>query len=267
MFKHLLIPILVFVLSANFVFAEVPTTTGFIPGSIWYSHEPLVEGDTVKIYTAVWNADDKPLSAKVEFYDKNVVLGTRDVVVDKSSLKDVSISWKVTSGDHTISAKIISSNTTTGGKSEKVVLERTSTKSDKIFVPVSVKNAKDEDTSNTKVVKDQIAIPESLTTSIADTFSPVESMRLRIDQDVDTSKEKTKQEIDQLEGQGSITKEGVNTGQKPLDATERPIAYIKLFLLSIVGFVFGSKLVFYGLSLLILFLVLRFIYRKIRHRR
>jgi hypothetical protein len=92
-------------------------------------------------------------------------------------------------------------------------------------------------------------------------------MRLSIDQDVDTSKEKTKQEIDQLEGQGSITKEGVNTGQKPLDATERPIAYIKLFLLSIVGFVFGSKLVFYGLSLLILFLVLRFIYRKIRHRR
>jgi hypothetical protein len=87
-----------------------------------------------------------------------------------------------------------------------------------------------------------------------------------VDKKVDISKEETRKEIDELEGRDSVTKEKVNSEKKPLDATEKPIAYIKLFLLSVVGFIFGSKIVFYGLCATIVFLILRFIYRKIRHR-
>ena len=61
--KYFLILILFYLALSNITYAEVPTTTGFIPGQIWYSKEPLVEGDSVKIYTAIWNGDSDSLSA------------------------------------------------------------------------------------------------------------------------------------------------------------------------------------------------------------
>src|ERR1035437_6296774 len=112
--------------------------SGFIPGQIWYSKATLVEGDTVNIHTAIWNGEKNPLLAKVEFYDKNVILGERDVTLAASELKDISIPWKITSGDHVISAKIISSLATVSGKSEKIVLDRTVTSNDRQFVSVVV---------------------------------------------------------------------------------------------------------------------------------
>jgi len=273
--KSLFILILICSLSANFVFAESDKSTGLIPGSIWYSEEPLVDGKSVKIYTAIWNGDSEPLSAKVEFYDKSVVLGTRDVVVEKESLKDVYITWKVTSGDHLISAKITSSSQNTGGQSEKIVLDRVSTTADKVFVPVSIKDVNGNPASTSDAFKSQVnkakddiksAIPESVSAPITNSFSDLDAMRARIDEKIDVSKVETKNEIAVIKDKSETKDQKGSVDSKPLDASEKPIAYIKLFLLSLVGFIFGSKIVFYGLILLIAFLIIRWIYRKIRNR-
>lgn len=273
--KYFLIILLVCGLSVNFANAATDTTTGFIPGQIWYSSEPLVEGETVKVYTAVWNGDDKPLQARVEFYDKSVILGTRDVVVEKSSLEDVSISWKVTSGDHTISAKITSSTVASGGKNEKVVLDRDATSASSVFVPVAVKDADGKPASSTDALKSQVArakddiksiIPESISSPIEHSFNSVDAMRAKVDTDIDIAKSNTKKEIDSYNAKALEKNETSKINSKPLDSTEKPIAYIKLFLISIVGFIFGSKIVFYGLILFLTFIILRWIYNKIRNR-
>ena len=253
-------------------YAATSTTTGFIPGPIWYSKETLVEKDTVKIHTVVWNGSDHDLAVRVEFYDQSTVLGTRDVVVPKSELKDVSISWQVTAGDHSISAKIVSSSIANSTKKEQTTVSINETEKDHVFVPVAVKNVDGIPASRTDVIKKQVnqattdiqnILPEPVTTAVSDNLHSVDVFRDETHTLIENTKDATKKDIDVLDNNSKVNK---STSSKPLDSTQKPIAYVKLFFLSILSFVFGNKIVFYGLCAFLLFIVLRFIYRKIRNR-
>ncbi len=91
---------------------------------------------------------------------------------------------------------------------------------------------------------------ESLDVFRAETYTKIENEKV-----------KTKEEIDTI---GTVQKKPED--KKLLDATDKPIAYIKLFLLSIIGFIFSNKIVFYIVCGLVLFLFLRYLYRRIRNR-
>ena len=270
-FGYLLIVISVFLSSTSYVFADA--SSGFIPGQIWYSSEELVAGETVNIHTAVWNAEKNSISVKVQFYDKSVILGTRDITLASLELKDVYIPWKVTSGDHVISAKITSSIATVSGKKENVTLERSSTSNDKQFVPVVAKNEKGEEVENSIENKLENTgekinemLPEEVSTFISDKFTAIEDFRVEKSDKVDIAKEKAQTEMDIIkskevaEGDSKTVASSTNIE----DATEKPITYIKLFLFTALSFILGSKIVFYGLSIVIIFLILRSIYRKLR---
>lgn len=255
--------------------ADTTSTTGFIPNQIWYSKEPLVQGDTVKIYTAVWNGTASSASFHVQFYDGTTLLGERDSTIAAEDIQDISISWKVTAGDHSISAKINSSTTTTAGKKENVVVETTTTSVDHQFVPVAAKatatsEVKTEIDKATNAVKN--IFPDSVSDPLSTTASSVDTFRSSTYSKITQSKKETQKEIDTLSTSSANTSNSKSspktqpTQAKPLDATEKPIAYVKLFLLSIVSAIFGSKIIFYGLSALIVILFVRFIYRKARHK-
>lgn len=258
------------------IFASDAENSGFIPGQIWYSKDVLVEGDTVNIHTAVWNGGKSSISVKVEFYDKNVILGSRDITLTPSELKDVFVPWKVTVGDHVISAKIISSQQTVSGVKEKIILSRNSTSNDKQFVPVVIKNEKGEPIKETNKIQTQLEntgakiteiLPESVNDSISNSFTVVEGFREKSSVDLAQIRDDTKKELEIIK----------NTEEKPIldkmtektnivDATKEPVTYIKLFLFTILTLIFTNKILFYGLLILIIFLVLRFIYRRIRNR-
>jgi len=267
--------IIISVFSAPQVKAETSVSSGIIPGQIWYSKEPLVEGDTVNIHTAVWNGEKNSLSTKVEFYDKNVILGSRDIVLNPSELKDVYVSWKITSGDHTISAKIISSLATISGKKEKVTLSRVSTTSDKRSIAAVVKNSAGETVSGTDSIKYQIdkagneisnILPEGIGTSVSDNFSGLDTFRGSTSAKVDVLKNETQKEIDSFKNEIKTTSKIVDQKSNIEDAVQKPIAYIKLFLLSIISLILSNKIIFYGILILIVFFLLRLVYRKIRNR-
>jgi hypothetical protein len=264
--KYFLLIVLIFGFLLPLVYTNA--STGFVPGQIWYSPETLSEGETVKIHTVVWNGDKNNLQAKVEFYDKNVILGTRDVTVLPEQLKEVNITWKVTSGDHTISAKIISSSITSNGKKENIVLKNNKTEEDKIFVPVTIKKVDGESATSSDVIKNELdkagskigdIIPESVSTPISDTFNKIDTFRDNTSTKINESKEKTKEVIKTLDQNINA-----NNEKEAVSATDKPIAYVKLFFLSVIGFIFGNKIVFYGLSIIITFFILRAIYRKIK---
>jgi hypothetical protein len=266
-FKFLIVTIFLF--SNYLVFAD--NNSGFIPGQIWYSKETLVEGDSVNIHTAVWNGEKDTISARVEFYDKNVILGYRDVTLSASELKDVSVLWKVTSGDHTISAKIISS--TISNKKEKVVLSRNKTSDDKKYVETVVKNETGKVVSDTNILKDQVdkassqlgdIIPEQVSTSVSGGLNTLDNFREDTYKKVSDSKEETQKKLDSFKSNEKIATEVVGGKTNIEDATEKPITYIKLFLLSFLAFIFGNKIIFYAVLILVVFYLIRFIYRKIR---
>lgn len=282
--KYLIFFILIYLFATQSVQAEVINTSGFIPWQIWYSKEPLVEGDTVKIFTAVWNNGISPLSAKIEFYDKNVLLGVRDIVIPASKLNEVSVLWKVTSGDHLISAKIISPSITIGGKKEIVSLDRNIATGDKRFVPILIRTIDGTPVLSSDIINNQIdrannllenILPSSISTPISDNLSRIETFRSDTLKSIIDGKIEAQKKIDLLSKASSGLDEngkkiagkvlGEST-QAKVDATEKPIAYIKLFFLSALSFIFGSKTVFYLVGILLVFVIVRFVYRKIRNR-
>jgi hypothetical protein len=269
---------LIIILSFLFSFtvsAEIISNSGFIPGQIWYSQSELIEGQTVNIHTAVWNGTKNPISVKVEFYDKNVILGSRDVVVASLELKDVYVPWKITSGDHIISAKIISSAVTVSGKKETVILDRNETSNDKKFVSVLIKNASDEPVSSADALKSQVdkatseinnIIPENVSDSVSTSFNVVDDFRNKNYIKAEEIKQETQKEIETFKNQEKTEKSTLYPKVGIEEATQKPIAYIKLFLFSVLTFILGNKIVFYGIIIVVAFLILRLIYRKIRKR-
>lgn len=258
---------IIIILILTFIAIPVFAGTGFLLDQIWYSSDTLKEGETVKIYTAIWNENDSSLSAKVEFYDKSVILGTRDVIIQPESLEDISISWKVTSGNHIISAKIISSSLTTGGD---IVIKNNSTASSRQFVAVIVKEKDGKSLTSTDIIKDELAkvgekinnvLPASVSESVSSGTDLIETFRDETLIKILSSKEKTIDKL--LQYEGYTKKEGTDTLES---ATEKPIAQVKLFFLKILEFVFNNKIVFYSSIILIIFFFLRSIYRKIRNR-
>lgn len=255
--------------------AEVVTNSGFIPGQIWYSSDALIEGDTVNIYTAVWNGEKNSLSTKVEFYDKNVILGNRDIILAPLELKKVFVPWKITSGDHVISAKIISSLSTIAGKKEKVALGRILTSSDRQFVAVVAKNNQDEPVKISTELKNQInktsseinnIFPEKVSSSISNGFAVVDNFRDKTFKQISTTKNETQKEINSNPNFVKTSAETVEVKSSVEDATKKPIAYIKLFIFSILFFIFGNKIIFYAILILVAFYIIRSIYRKIQNR-
>lgn len=267
--KYFFVSIFFFLIFIPIVFAS-NNKDSFILDQIWYSNNEITEGDTVNIYTAIWNGNDNSLSAKVEFYDKNVILGTRDVIVGPQQLKELFVSWKVTSGDHTISAKVLSSNISVNGKKENIILNSTTTSTDRLFVPVVIKKDSGESIPSNEIVKNEInkvgdkvngIVPESISIPIRKTVDSFDNFRQQTLTTILDKKEKTEETISKYKDFADGTKD-----ENLESATERPIAQVKLFFLKILEFIFSQKVIFYGLIIFIAYYILRVIYRKIRNR-
>jgi len=270
--NYFFISILSFLIFSSNVFAS--TSASFILDKIWYSQDSFVEGETVKIYTAVWNGNNSSLSAKVEFYDKNVILGTRDIVVPREELQEVSVSWKVTSGDHTISAKILSSSISVDGKKEIITINSNTTKIDRQFVPVTIEKENGDSIPSNEIIKDELdkvgdkineIVPTSISTPVSNSLAFVDEFRDNSLIKILDSKEKAREKILSFKD-SSEQGEVVQLPKTLEEATEKPIAQVKLFFLKILEFIFSHKLVFYGLIILLIFYFLRGFYRKIRNR-
>jgi len=284
--KYLLIFVLAFIIFIPKAYALVSTNTGFLSNQIWYSKDSLIEGDIVSIYTAIWNADDSSLSAKVEFYDKNVILGSRNVVIPPKVLKEVSVSWKVTSGDHVISAKIISSSlNSNSGTKETVVLKSNTTSTDRKFVPVTVKTADGKLSTNNNLIKDQITkvtkkisgiVPESVSTSVVSGTNNLDTLRSNTLEKIIKNKKQTKRNLlsyssstsnkNLQKDQNLKPKQTIKSSSILKDSTKKPITQVKLFFLTVLVYIFSHKVIFYGLLILILFHIFRVLYRKIVNR-
>jgi hypothetical protein len=282
--KYKIFILIIFTFFSSSIFAADVSNTGFIPGQIWYSQEPLVEGQTVKVYTAIWNGDSQSINADVEFYDKNVILGSRKVVVQKDSIQTVYVNWKVTAGDHVISAKIISSSIPSASGAKNVVLSRSQTREDRRFVPKLIEQLDGTPVTSTVVIKDKIAetsanlsdfLPESVGVPISGALSSVDDFRDQTFTKIESSKEKTKKTISDISNSSSDTPASSGNkikadsesadlaSPKTFDGTQKPIEYIKLFFLTIIGFIFGNPVVFYIAIVLVIFLLCRYIYRKV----
>jgi hypothetical protein len=250
--------IIIFLFPFNLSFAKVNDSSGFISDRVWYSKEPLIDGETVNIYTAIWNGEESAISTTVTFYDKKTILGKRDIVLGARELKNVFIPWKVTTGDHLISAKITDSFSNLSNEKVKILLKNDSTIPDKQFVSVKISNTQTASAQGADAVKNEInkkassvgnMIPENIKKFVIDIFHKIDRFRKEQHAKIDILKDEIKQELDNKNNQGE-------------NKNDLIILYVKFYLCLILSFILASQLLFYGLSILIIFYLFKLIFRR-----
>lgn len=94
----------------------------------------------------------------------------------------------------------------------------------------------------------------------------INTFRARTYKNIYQTRLETQKRIDLLENISKSNKNSNLANKKVLDSTEKPIAYVKLLLLSVASFVFSTTVIFYAVLILASFFILRLIYRKLRNK-
>jgi len=245
------------------------SNTGFVPGNIWYSKDPLEEGDKIKIHTFVFNPDARELSGTVIFFDKTVLLGKKDFVITSGTAKDIYIDWMVTAGDHTIFGKIENAKfLISKGKYEEVYIAENETEKSSNTVSKKINsNSISTDLNSTplsniqKVIKEKT--PSIISKTINSTTDALENLREGLSVASDKKKDEVKDELKSLElSEENMT---ISTADKKAveNALAKPLKNAELFFLTLWSFILSSKIIFYSILGLLIFLILRFIWNLI----
>ncbi|MFA5997516.1 MAG: hypothetical protein WC791_03450 [Candidatus Paceibacterota bacterium] len=110
--------------------ADLPIkNAGFVPANIWYSKDPFFVGETIRIYTIVFNGSTYDIEGTVEFLDGGVPIGKTSFSISSGGrVRDLWIDWKATEGKHIITARIVDGTASlAGGKKSAIALDNTET--------------------------------------------------------------------------------------------------------------------------------------------
>ena len=79
---------------------------GFAPGSVWLSKTDIEAGQSVQLYTVLYDSTDVAIAGNVSFLVDNFTVSSQPFELTAGSTKIVSAVWKATEGKHTVSAAL-----------------------------------------------------------------------------------------------------------------------------------------------------------------
>lgn len=262
--KYILFVLLPFLFCPFFnLRAEIVNNLAFMPENVWYSGGELKDGEVVNIHTAIWNGLDDKVVMKIDFYDKDTLLGARDLSIEPKNLSEVSISWRVTAGEHYISAKIVSPKSIVDGVEKDVKVSSNKTKIDRQKISVVIKDQEGEEVKTKDALggilgqaeeKVKDILNEDVEQKVSIGFEAIEKYRLEKAEQVKGFEEEMKEKIDDIKSKDEEDQEGL-AGYN-----------VKFYFWQIIHFIFANKIAFYVVSGLLLLFILRAIYRAFRHR-
>lgn len=94
--------------------AAAVAPAGVADNALWFSKDPFFEGESIAIYTLLYNSSANQLSGALTLYDGTTTLANKLFTVSGGGASTiVSFLWKVTTGTHVFSAAITSREFTT----------------------------------------------------------------------------------------------------------------------------------------------------------
>ncbi len=272
--------------------------TGFVDDPIWLYPENPKEGEMVTLTALFRNAESKSLSGVVSFYDADVLLGKKTITIPAGGFVPATLTFRVGAGVHTFSATVTSLSEKLGtGESVPFAIPLETAELSKFTIGRSIgdqltakvtsgitnektTDEKSIDTKNPKLdaqsasILEQVekvettvldAIPDSVEKDIASTFSGVDAWRDEKGQTITEARDAAKRLVDAQTKESSADTKKLGTPSASHKYVDSPIAYVKYFFLALFSFVFMTKAVFYLLGTILAYIVIRFVYRKIRN--
>ena len=259
--------------------------TGFLGGPMWISPEVPTDGQLVYLSALFHNAEPNTLNGEVMFYDGNILLGRKAIEIDSGGVATATVSFRIGAGDHSFSASIGNlTETISTGKSEPFALSPQTVQLPKIFV-----SSKAGDSLNASVVTDTSNGGILNTVSATNPMAPVVKQVNQLQTDVvsniplsvknpltdldacrtknaDALNQQTKSTSDLVKQQNMLAAAQQKKYGKISPTTnfiDRPFAYVKLFFLTLLSFLYSHAIVFYLVGALLVYIIGRFILRKI----
>ena len=97
--------IVIFLFWPDFTLAtSIPA--GFAPSSFFLSKDSFYVGDSIKISTVLYNNSEKTLEGRVNFMDSNSIIESKNFSISSGGSQIFSIDWTATKGQHIFSAEI-----------------------------------------------------------------------------------------------------------------------------------------------------------------
>lgn len=264
---------------------------GFVATNIWYSKETFYSGETVRIYTIIYNGSSYDLSGTVEFLDNDTLLGKTDFeLLGSGKVRDVSIAWKATEGKHAITARIVNASTSlNGGVKTPIILENAEGgKSDltvEIDPAVVASQAKAEAAriaaTGAQTVGQVQGALQTVTNSIPAPIkegatvgvNAIESLRTALASQLLVAKEDKGKQIDTLNAKPAITttasaktKPGSGIMSAVSQRTEKPFAYAMYGTYALLQYFFQWQIIFYGALLYVVYRLIKWGISKFRNR-
>lgn len=258
----------------SFVPASAATlkNAGFIQGNIWYSEDPFYVGDTIRIYSAIFNNSGSDLIGTVEFYDNAEKIGSSNFSAINGRLVEVWTDWTVTPGKHKIYAKIVDAQIAkVGGGYEAVdlptILTGNSEKSallkpeevKKIVEKIEAEKAATENSATgassnpvVSVIADQI---KNAAAAAEKTIEAINNAADALNLKIGLKKADLQTDIDILSGSGLAV--GGSVPETAVAQFERPLKYLYLASLNALGYVLEYKILLYGILTLTLIKIIK----------
>lgn len=287
--KHFLLKIGLFVLTLTATPVVAATSISFVDQPLWFSSDTFSSGQTVSIYTALFNQEPTYLIGTASFYDRSVLLGEKQFTIKPRTVETVSFDWKIIPGEHIVSVTVGKlSRVNAQGVKEALPNGSITIEGKKIVVTDSVTPDTVKETLpttatevltqvDTAQAKALSFIPAPIKNTLGAVFSGVEKFRQNTALAVSTNRNTLKSQIIDKEiedaanstGDKALDKYEANTGQHTVDATSafsKPFQEIRLFFLNVGTMFFSNKFLFYGVGLLVIYMAIRAVVLFIRSR-
>lgn len=265
--------------------------TGFITSNIWYSKETFYAGETVRIYTVIFNGSSYDLSGSVEFLDNDALVGrTEFSLLPSGQVRDVSVPWKTSEGKHVITARIVDASISLrGGQKTAITLENAQAGKSELAVNIdpavlaaqaqaeAAKQAAATSTRATGLVTEAVqavgnVIPAPIKEGTSAGIGAIDNLRASLGAQLEAAKNDKGKQIDTLNSPKAVAAKVEKAKQNPgivttvSDGAEKPIAYVTYGILAALQYFFEWKILFYGVLLYVAYRLIKWAIQKYRNR-
>lgn len=232
--KFSIVSSIVFVLlffGAHFVSAN---STGFTTDMVEISSTSIVEGEEVELLVRFANYEDKTLSGKINFYDSDLLLGTRELNLEGGQSGEYIITWQASLGEHSFVAK--AENLKLAGTNVTILGQSTQPKE----IMIGFKNSG---------VAEKLRQQGGFGAIVAGVLDEVREFFVPIIQSLDSWRDS---KINPLED----TKERISNQKEEATEKIRPILVVHGIIVAMLLFIVTKKVVFFALVIVLLIWIL-----------
>ena len=239
--------------------------TGFIDAPMWIYPEAPTQNQSVTLYALFRNDENTTVSGTVLFYDKDTIVGKKNVTVAPGGVGTANTTFRISAGSHTFSASMGSlTKIAPNGTSSALLIPMQSTQMPTIVVSANSASASAVSSTANSSVSDPTSkavlgqvdsfentalsvVPPSFQDKVTAAAKSVDTWRAVKASTFTVSREKA----------SSAT---IPPATKYVDG---PLKYVKIAFFSLLAFVFSFPVIFYIAGIVVFYIVVRFIVRKI----